>query len=224
MVSELAEISTPQTTLFDLSDQEKTDTLFFEKQEWERHGLVAGVDEAGRGCLAGPVVAAAVILPEGLRIEGVTDSKKVSETNRNRLREQIKEEALAWAVGVCSPTEIDTLNILWAAMEAMKRAVENLSLEPKMVLIDGNTRIPGLLFPSRTLIKGDLRSHSIAAASILAKTHRDELMLTFHQTHPEYGWKTNKGYPTASHYRALHQFGPTPQHRKSFKLSKLPVD
>jgi len=206
--------------LFEKEKPEETDTLYFEKQQWAKKIVVAGVDEAGRGCLAGPVVAAAVIMPAGLRIEGVTDSKKLSKANRVKLRVQIQEEALAWSVGVCSPREIDTLNILWAAMEAMKRAVESLSVVPTMVFIDGNTAVPGLKMPSKTLIKGDLKSHSVAAASILAKTYRDDLMETLHDQFPAYGWNTNKGYPTAFHYNALRENGSTPHHRQSFTLDK----
>jgi ribonuclease HII len=180
---------------------------------------VAGVDEAGRGCLAGPVIAAAVILPPDHRIEGVRDSKQLSAARRDRLAVQIKKESVCWAVGSCSPGEIDDLNILWASMEAMNRAITLLDQPPDHVLIDGNTHIPGLSIPSRPIVKGDSRSHSIAAASILAKTHRDEVMKALHAQHPEYHWNTNVGYPTAAHYQALKIHGATAHHRTSFRLS-----
>ncbi len=195
--------------------------LAFENSFWER-GIerISGTDEAGRGCLAGPVVAAAVILKPGIRIEGVTDSKALSAAKRNELAEQIRAESLAWCVAECSPAEIDQMNILWAAMEAMRRAVAGLTPQPEQVLIDGNTEIPGLDVPSRTIIKGDARSHSIAAASILAKTHRDALMLRLHDDHPGFGWDTNMGYPTAAHYQGLATHGPTSWHRTSFNLQR----
>ena len=195
--------------------------LAFESSYWEQGiDLVAGTDEAGRGCLAGPVVAAAVILKPGYRIEGVSDSKTLSAAARESFALQIRAEALAWHVAECSPTEIDDLNILWASMEAMRRAVEGLHPQPFRVLIDGNTEIPGLNVPSRTIIKGDSRSHSIAAASILAKTHRDAIMRTLHGTHSGYGWDTNMGYPTVAHYEGLAIHGPSPYHRRSFNLKR----
>lgn len=179
---------------------------------------VAGADEAGRGCLAGPVIAAAVILDSRVSLRGLRDSKQLDETTRNRLAERIKERAVAWAIGSCSPDEIDTLNILWASMEAMRRAVKALHVKADYLLIDGNHRIPGAPCPSRSIIKGDARSRSIAAASILAKTHRDALMKACHQDHPDYAWDTNVGYPTPEHYAALERLGPTPLHRRSFRL------
>ncbi|MDA0683760.1 MAG: ribonuclease HII [Bacteroidetes bacterium] len=197
------------------------DDLAFERQVWSSGMLhVAGVDEAGRGCLAGPVVAAAVILPRGVRIDGVTDSKVLSAQRRTELAVHIKERAVAWAVGSCSPVEIDELNILWAAMEAMRRAVSELSIPADHVLIDGNTAIPNLDLPSRPIIKGDSRSHTIAAASILAKTHRDELMQALHGLHPHFGWDSNMGYPTEAHYAGLAKVGPTTYHRQSFRLAR----
>ena len=205
-----------QPTLFPVT--EPSDDHSFEKPYWERGLLVAGTDEAGRGCLAGPVVAAAVVLPANLRIDGVTDSKQLSAARRHELALQIKEEAMVWSVAHCSPSEIDALNILWASMEAMRRSIEALDKQPSFVFVDGNTSIPGLDIPSKSIVKGDSKSHSIAAASILAKTHRDELMKALHVKHPEYGWDTNVGYPTAAHYDALRQFGPTPHHRTSFRL------
>ena len=211
---------TPQQELFQPGDT-VPDDLAFERRLWEK-GLryVAGTDEAGRGCLAGPVVAAAVILHPGQRFDGVTDSKALSADKRTTLAEIIRNEALACAVASCSPGEIDRLNILWAAMEAMRRAVTDLDTTPDYVLVDGNTDIPRLGIPAKTLVKGDSRSHSVAAASILAKTHRDALMQNLHTQHPHFGWNTNMGYPTETHYRGLAVYGPTPHHRLSFRLTR----
>lgn len=207
-----------QHDLFGMAD---AGDLAFETSYWEQGvELIAGTDEAGRGCLAGPVVAAAVILKPGSRIEGVTDSKTLSPAARQSFADQIRTEALAWHVAECSPEEIDKLNILWAAMEAMRRAVAGLSPQPARVLIDGNTDIPGLDIPARTIIKGDSRSHSIAAASILAKTHRDAVMRKLHGSHAGYGWDTNMGYPTLAHYEGLATHGPSPYHRRSFNLKR----
>ena len=205
----------------DLFGSSETGDLAFETSLWER-GMrhIAGTDEAGRGCLAGPVVAAAVILNPESRIEGVADSKTLSAAARTRLADQIREMALAWSVDECTPAEIDTMNILWAAMEAMRRAVSGLHTTAEFVLIDGNTDIPGLEVPSRTIIKGDSRSHSIAAASILAKTHRDTVMQKLHVQHPGFGWDSNMGYPTVAHYEGLATHGPTDHHRNSFNLKR----
>lgn len=194
-------------------------TLQLEQALWSR-GVrhVAGVDEAGRGCLAGPVVAAAVIFPPERTIEGVDDSKNLTKAERDELALAIREEAVAIGVGLCTPTEIDRLNILWAAMEAMRRAVANLASEPHHLLIDGNHCFPDSPWPFDTIVRGDAQSHSIAAASIVAKTTRDRLMQGLHVRFPEYGWETNVGYPTPEHYRALAQLGPTPYHRRSFRL------
>ncbi|HRF79775.1 MAG TPA: ribonuclease HII [Flavobacteriales bacterium] len=181
--------------------------------------LEAGCDEAGRGCLAGPVVAAAVILPPRVRIPGLDDSKKLSPTQRAVLRRLIEEKALAWAVAVVEPAEIDTLNILRASFVAMHRALDALQQRPQHLLIDGNRFIPYHDLPHTCLIKGDGRFRSIAAASILAKTHRDELMTALHQQHPAYNWAVNKGYPTVDHRDALDRIGPCEHHRKSFRLS-----
>lgn len=198
-------------------------TWYFERQVWDDGYLcVAGADEAGRGCLAGPVVAAAVILDPQKPVRGLRDSKMLDETTRRRLADRVKERSRAWAIGICSPGEIDTLNILWASMEAMRRAVEALPETADYLLVDGNQRIPGAPCPSRSIIKGDARSRTIAAASILAKTHRDALMRTLHEAHPDYGWYSNVGYPTPEHYRALELLGPTPLHRRSFRLSYEP--
>lgn len=181
--------------------------------------LEAGCDEAGRGCLAGPVVAAAVMLPPRVRIPGLDDSKKLSPTQRAVLRRLIEEKALAWAVAVVEPAEIDTLNILRASFVAMHRALDALQQRPQHLLIDGNRFIPYHDLPHTCLIKGDGRFRSIAAASILAKTHRDELMTALHQQHPAYNWAVNKGYPTVDHRDALDRIGPCEHHRKSFRLS-----
>ena len=177
---------------------------------------VAGVDEAGRGPLAGPVVAAAVILQQGRTPDGLNDSKKLSAKTRNRLKVEI--EALASVgVGIASVEEIDALNILRASHLAMERALADLNPPPDHALIDGNMIPRGLTIPCDTLIKGDGRSLSIAAASIIAKCTRDEIMVDLAQQHPGYGWAQNAGYPTAAHLKALRNLGPTPHHRRSFK-------
>lgn len=180
--------------------------------------LEAGCDEAGRGCLAGPVVAAAVILPPSVRIPGLDDSKKLSEAKREALRPLILEKAMAWAVAAVSPEEIDRINILKASFLAMHRAIDQLATRPEALLIDGNrfTPYPGL--PHTCMIKGDGRFRSIAAASILAKTHRDALMEALHAEHPHYCWAVNKGYPTPDHRDAIRVHGPCAHHRRSFRL------
>ena len=205
----------------DLFGPTEAGDLAFEASLWER-GVrhIAGTDEAGRGCLAGPVVAGAVILHPDSRIEGVADSKTLSAPSRVRLADQIREEAVAWSVAECTPAEIDNMNILWAAMEAMRRSVSALKTPAEFVLIDGNTEIPGLGVPARTIIKRDSRSHSIAAASILAKTHRDAGMQKLHVQHPGFSWDSNMGYPTAAHYKGLATHGPTVHHRRSFNLKR----
>ena len=197
-----------------------TSSLTIETPLWE-HGYnhIAGVDEAGRGCLAGPVVAAAVILPRGLRIEGVKDSKKLSARAREEMCECIRGSAVSIGVGICTPEEIDRLNILWASMEAMRRAVLELLPPPDYLLIDGNTAIPDAEWPGETVIRGDALCHTIAAASIVAKTARDRLMRELHADYPAYGWCHNVGYPTKDHYEALAHHGPTPHHRHSFRLA-----
>lgn len=181
---------------------------------------IAGVDEAGRGCLAGPVVAAAVVLPPAHRIDGLNDSKALSAERRAALAEAIRREAVAVGVGTCSPREIDELNILWAAMEAMRRAADACAPAADFLLVDGNRAFPKPAWPLETLVKGDARSQSIAAASIIAKTERDARMRRLHAAHPHYGWDTNVGYPTKAHYAALAQHGPTPHHRRSFRLTR----
>jgi len=181
---------------------------------------VAGLDEAGRGCLAGPVVAAAVILPRAVEIPAIQDSKSLSESKRNDARAQIEERALAVEVGICSPQEIDEINILHAALEAMRRAANNLSPAAEYLLVDGNRWIENSAWPYETVVKGDASSQSIAAASIIAKTERDAMMRTLADEHPEYGWTTNVGYPTKQHYAAIEEHGVTSFHRQSFKLKR----
>lgn len=181
--------------------------------------LEAGCDEAGRGCLAGPVVAAAVILPPRVRLPGLDDSKKLTAAKREVLRPVIEAHALAWAVVAVEPAEIDTLNILRASFVAMHRAIDTLRQRPEHLLIDGNRFIPYTGIPHTCLIKGDGRFRSIAAASILAKTHRDELMTRLHDAHPGYNWAINKGYPTEDHREALNRIGPCEHHRRSFRLN-----
>ena len=180
---------------------------------------MAGIDEAGRGCLAGPVVAAAVLFAPGEFIPEVNDSKKLSHQKREDLAIQIQETAFSIGVGLCSPQEIDAINILHAAMEAMRRAVLDLSVSPDQLLVDGNRCFPNSSWPFKTVIKGDSLSCTIAAASIIAKTTRDAIMVDMHNQFPNYGWDTNVGYPTKKHYAALQAHGPTPFHRRSFRLS-----
>lgn len=180
--------------------------------------LEAGVDEAGRGCLAGPVFAAAVILPDGYINPVLNDSKQLSEKTRYALREQIIADAIAWAVGICDHKEIDKINILNASILAMHRALDKLTVRPGAVSVDGNRFKPYRDIPCRTFVKGDGRFANIAAASILAKTFRDDYMLGLHEKFPQYGWDRNKGYPTQAHRRAIEQFGPSPFHRLSFTL------
>lgn len=180
--------------------------------------LEAGCDEAGRGCLAGPVVASAVILPHDFYHPLLNDSKQLSEAARNTLAPIIRDSAIAWAIGICDHKEIDKLNILRASFAAMHKAIQQLTTRPQLLLIDGNRfhKYPGI--PHLTMIKGDARYASIAAASILAKTHRDALMLDLHAQFPQYHWANNKGYPTAEHREAIREFGTSPVHRMSFRL------
>ena len=181
--------------------------------------LICGCDEAGRGPLAGPVCGAAVILPRGIVIEGLNDSKKLSEKKREILFDRIKEEAIAWAVCLIQPEEIDEINILNAALLSMKRSVESLSESPDYILIDGNmTR--GFGDNAFAVVKGDARSPNIAAASILAKVTRDRLMVELDAKYPGYGFAVHKGYPTKAHYEAIRNLGPCPIHRKTF-LKKM---
>lgn len=179
----------------------------------------AGCDEAGRGPLAGPVVAAAVVLPPNYRNDILNDSKQLTERQRNLLRADIEANALAWAVAVVSPEEIDRLNILHASTHAMCLAVQQLQgPKPDFLLIDGNRFYNETDIPYQTFVKGDATFMSIAAASVLAKTHRDEIMVKLHEEYPAYGWDRNKGYPTAAHYEAIEKHGVTPHHRRSFNL------
>lgn len=180
--------------------------------------MEAGTDEAGRGCLAGPVTAAAVILPEGYRNPWLDDSKKIAAPRREALAESIRGEALAWAVAHVDPQTIDRVNILSASILAMHRALDQLDPVPLAIAVDGNRFRPYGEIPHNCLIRGDGRFLNIAAASILAKTSRDAFMKELHQAHPEYGWEQNKGYPTRAHRDALRKHGPSPFHRKSFRL------
>ncbi len=190
-----------------------------ERRLWTRgYQYIAGLDEAGRGCLAGPVVAAAVILPRAASIPAIRDSKSLSEQKRLEAREEIEAEALSVSVGICSPEEIDELNILWAAMEAMRRAASDAVPSPDFLLVDGNRCFKNSPWPYETIVKGDTSSQSIAAASIIAKTERDAMMRRLHDEHPAYGWNSNVGYPTKAHYAALAKHGATPYHRRSFTL------
>jgi ribonuclease HII len=182
---------------------------------WQPMGLVAGVDEAGRGPLAGPVVAAAVILDDQHTIAGVNDSKKLTAKRREQLFEEIRAKALCFCIAEASTQEIDELNILQATLLAMRRAVEGLRLRPSQVLVDGN-RLPILNVPAQAIVKGDSKVASIAAASILAKVHRDRWCAAVDATYPQFGFATHKGYPTAEHLRALVQHGACDVHRRSF--------
>lgn len=180
--------------------------------------IEAGCDEAGRGCLAGAVFAAAVILPPDFQSEELNDSKKLSEKRRYALRPVIEKEALAWAVGIVTPEEIDKINILKASFLAMHRAIDQLAIKPEHLLIDGNRFTPYPDIPHTTVVKGDGKLLSIAAASILAKTYRDDYMNNLAADYPEYHWLENKGYPTKAHREAIRIHGITPYHRKSFTL------
>ena len=182
-------------------------------------GLVeAGCDEAGRGCLAGSVFAAAVILPAGYDNAALNDSKKLTERRRYELREQIMADAEAWAVGEVTPEEIDRINILKASFLAMHRALDMLKVRPEAVIVDGNRFVPYRDLPYTTVVKGDGKYQAIAAASILAKTFRDDYMKSLHREYPCYGWDGNKGYPTAEHRRAIREHGVSPYHRMSYNL------
>ena len=180
--------------------------------------IEAGCDEAGRGCLAGPVYAAAVILPHDFHNEDLNDSKQLSEAKRYKLREVIECEALAWGVGVVTNEEIDKINILNASFLAMHRAIDNLSIRPEALLIDGNRFKKYQDLPHTTVVKGDGKYLSIAAASILAKTYRDDFMNKIDKEYPGYDWKGNKGYPTKKHREGIRNLGTTPYHRLSFNL------
>ncbi len=183
------------------------------------NGLIeAGCDEAGRGCLAGSVFAAAVILPDDYDNPALNDSKKLSSKCRSQLRQAIERDALAWAVGVVTPEEIDRINILRASFLAMHRALDQLRVRPQAIIVDGNRFVPYQNLPFTTIVKGDGKYQSIAAASILAKTHRDEYMQQLAREYPVYDWASNKGYPTRRHREAIRAFGISPYHRCSFQL------
>jgi len=187
-----------------------------------KNKVEAGCDEAGRGCLAGPVFASAVILPKKYRNKELRDSKKLIEEQRNRLAEKIKEEALFWAVAKCSPTEIDKYNILWASVRAMHKALKKLKQQPELILVDGNKFLPYKQIQHICVVKGDDKYLSIAAASVLAKVTRDNYMVKLDKKYPSYQWYSNKGYPTNAHRAGIIQNGLTPEHRKSFR--QLPMD
>lgn len=178
--------------------------------------IICGADEAGRGPIAGPVYAAAVILDPDNPIEGLKDSKKLSEKQRDALAPEIKAKAKTWAIASCTIEEIDQLNILWASMLAMKRAIESLKVKPTIALIDGNRTPKGLTMPSEAIVKGDAKVPEISAASILAKTARDAVMMELHAQYPEYGFDRHKGYPTAYHLKQLKKHGVSPVHRRSY--------
>lgn len=180
--------------------------------------LEAGCDEAGRGCLAGPVVAAAVILPDGYSHPWLIDSKKLTEHRREEMREIVMRDAVAWAVGICSPQEIDEINILNASIEAMHRALRGLAVRPGAIIVDGNRFKPFEDIRHTTVVKGDAKFANIAAASIMAKTTRDAIMARLDAEYPAYGWAVNKGYPTAAHRAAIAAAGPCLHHRRSFRL------
>lgn len=192
-------------TMWDIEKENYSDTI----------RVICGVDEAGRGPLAGPVCAAAVILPEGLEIPGLTDSKKLSDKRRRELFPVIQEQAIAYGIGWASEREIDEINILQATFLAMNRAMEAMGVVPDLALVDGN-RDPGFSVPVRTVVKGDSLSANIAAASVLAKVSRDNAMLELAQTYPDYGFEIHKGYGTRAHYEALREHGPCRIHRMSF--------
>jgi len=188
----------------------------------QSYDLIAGCDEAGRGCLAGPVSAAAVILPKDFSHDTLTDSKKLTSKQRYLLRDEIKEAAIAWAVAMCDNHEIDRINILKASVRAMHKAVEQLSIKPEFLIIDGNYFINYLDIPHKCFVKGDSLFYSISAASVLAKTYRDDYMIALASEYPQYIWERNKGYPTKEHREAIALYGISPYHRRSFQLTNLP--
>lgn len=195
-----------------------TDRLMYEKALWKSgFKRIMGLDEVGRGCLSGPVVAAGVIFGESAPVEGIRDSKTLSESERERLAEEIKRSALFWTVHSCSPREIDRLNILNASIKAMLKCSLEEEAGADYLLVDGN-RFTSSLIPCECIVGGDDKSASIGAASILAKVHRDRLMKELHIKYPHYSWDTNVGYPTRAHYEGLQRFGYTRHHRRSFKL------
>lgn len=188
------------------------------KNYYEQGRIEAGCDEAGRGCLAGSVYAAAVILPPDYHNERLNDSKKLTARQRYALRQDIERDAVAWAVGVVTPQEIDQINILNASILAMHRALDQLQVRPEAIIVDGNRFKPYRDLPHTTIVKGDGKYLSIAAASILAKTYRDDEMVRLAQEYPDYDWQHNMGYPTRKHREAIRQHGVTPYHRRTFNL------
>lgn len=188
------------------------------KNYYEQGRVEAGCDEAGRGCLAGSVYAAAVILPPDYHNERLNDSKKLTARQRYALRQDIERDAVAWAVGVVTPQEIDQINILNASILAMHRALDQLQVRPEAIIVDGNHFKPYRDLPHTTIVKGDGKYLSIAAASILAKTYRDDEMVRLAQEYPDYDWQHNMGYPTRKHREAIRQHGITPYHRRTFNL------
>ena len=202
--------SKPQT------DTDYTDDML--KSHYYEGKIEAGCDEAGRGCLAGSVYAAAVILPPDYQNDLLNDSKQLTEKRRYKLREIIERDAVAWAVGIVTPEEIDKINILNASILAMHRALDQLKVRPEAIIVDGNRFKPYNQIPHTTIVKGDGKYLSIAAASILAKTYRDDYMNQLAEEYPQYDWLSNKGYPTKKHRDAIRQFGITPYHRKSYNL------
>jgi ribonuclease HII len=187
---------------------------------YTKDSIEAGCDEAGRGCLAGPVFAAAVILPKDYQHTVLTDSKKLNQQQRELLRTEIEKDAIAWAIGICSNEEIDEINILNASILAMHKALDKLQTIPEFILVDGNRFKPYKDISYQCIIKGDGKYLSIAAASVLAKTYRDDYMNKIHEKFPAYGWNKNMGYPTKQHKQAIGQYGITPFHRKSFRLNE----
>ncbi|MDA7501789.1 ribonuclease HII [Chitinophagales bacterium] len=185
---------------------------------FHRHFKEAGCDEAGRGCLAGPVFAAAVILKKSFKHEFLRDSKQLTDNQRNELRPIIEEEAISWGVTAVGPTEIDEINILQASIEGMHRSLDKLEIRPRLILVDGNRFKPYQFIPHHCMIKGDDRYLAIAAASVLAKTYRDDYMIALAKKFPEYGWERNKGYPTKEHRAAIAKHGITKHHRKTFRM------
>lgn len=201
-----------------MSDNITPDRLRYERQLWEEgYTRVMGLDEVGRGCLAGPVVAAGVMLKPGSTIPAVRDSKLIELKEREELAEIIKDKALYWTIQHGEVEEIEEINILWASIAAMQKCEEEQGGDPDYLLVDGN-RYTGGMVPHNCIIKGDDRSMSIAAASILAKVYRDRLMKNLHEEYPYYGWITNVGYPTGEHYRGLKEYGYTIHHRRNFNL------
>lgn len=191
------------------------------KRSFSKGIIEAGCDEAGRGCLAGPVFAAAVILPRNFSHPLLNDSKQLKEQERDILRTIIEKEAVAWAVGMCTHHEIDTINILQASFKAMHKAIDGLHVRPELLLIDGNRFAAYFGITHQCVIQGDATYMSIAAASVLAKTHRDEYMMTLHSEYPYYGWDNNKGYGTIHHRKQLQQYGLSPYHRKTFNWKEV---